>query len=130
MSTITPPKAQVPIGYAMLGGQRVDVMQHPEFVRFLFDIFRRIGGASGPSNEDLQDELDQAELDIITLQRDVLGLEVLPMPQEPQPFPDSLEPSLVFPAQDQQSDGRVQALEAEVAVLRSQIEGLMQGYQV
>jgi hypothetical protein len=53
ISKITPPKAQIPVGVFVLDGRRIDVMQHPEFVRFFSDLFRRIGGISGASNTEL-----------------------------------------------------------------------------
>jgi hypothetical protein len=44
---VTAPIASVPIGLATVNGQTVEVRQHPEFVRFFFDLFTRVGGATG-----------------------------------------------------------------------------------
>lgn len=57
MIKLTPPKAPVPIGLVMVNGQLVDVQQHPEFSRFFFDLFRRVGGTESISNADLYDLL-------------------------------------------------------------------------
>lgn len=51
--TMTAPKNQVPIGRVTIGGVTYDVPQHPEFVRFFFDLFARVGGTNAPSNADL-----------------------------------------------------------------------------
>ena len=51
--TITAPKAPIFIGSVVVGGQTYDVAQHPEFVRFFFDLIRRLGGPNGLSNEEL-----------------------------------------------------------------------------
>lgn len=55
MSAITPPKAQIPIGIVMINGRETEVRQHPEFVRFFFDLFRRVGGTDGTSSDELLD---------------------------------------------------------------------------
>lgn len=41
MSTQSP-KASTPIGVVSIGGRLVDVGQHPEFQRVLFDLFNRV----------------------------------------------------------------------------------------
>lgn len=53
MTKITPPKVPVPIGRVTIGGQSFDVMQHPEFVRFFFDLFKRVGGTDAMGNAEL-----------------------------------------------------------------------------
>lgn len=52
--TITPPKNSIPVGLIDFGGKRIEVQQHPEFVRFFFDLFNRVGGVSALSNTDLE----------------------------------------------------------------------------
>lgn len=52
--TVTPPNASIPVGLIELDGQRIEVKQHPEFVRFFFDLFTRAGGVSALTNTELQ----------------------------------------------------------------------------
>lgn len=52
-TTLTTPKNNVPVGRVTIQGQTFDVEQHPEFVRFFFDLFRRTGGNTAPTNNDL-----------------------------------------------------------------------------
>lgn len=52
-TSLTTPKANVPVGRVTINGQTFDVAQHPEFVRFFFDLFRRAGGVTAPTNNDL-----------------------------------------------------------------------------
>lgn len=52
--TITPPTARIPIGTIEIDGKTVEVQQHPEFVRFFFDLMSRVGGVSGWSVDDLR----------------------------------------------------------------------------
>jgi hypothetical protein len=49
--SITTPKANVPVGRVTINGQTFDVAQHPEFVRFFFDLFRRTGGTSSTEQQ-------------------------------------------------------------------------------
>lgn len=55
MSAITPPKAQIPVGLVVVNEREYEVRQHPEFVRFFFDLFRRVGGTNGSSSDELLD---------------------------------------------------------------------------
>ena len=50
MTTITTPHAGIPIGTVTVGGQRVDVVTHPEFVRFFESLVVRAGGVTGPGS--------------------------------------------------------------------------------
>lgn len=54
MSKVTVPKNMVPVGFVQVGNQRYEVQQHPEFVRFFFDLFQRVGGTAAASNSDLE----------------------------------------------------------------------------
>jgi hypothetical protein len=60
--TITPPTARIPIGTVLINGRSVDVQQHPEFVRFFFDLFARVGSTAALSNTELE-AMAQALLD-------------------------------------------------------------------
>tara|TARA_R110000868_G_scaffold160430_2_gene390042 strand:- start:5646 stop:6038 length:393 start_codon:yes stop_codon:yes gene_type:complete len=59
---LTPPMAQIPIGVATFNGQQVEVRQHPEFVRFFFDLFARVGSTDALSNAELE-AMTQALID-------------------------------------------------------------------
>ena len=105
----------------------VQVLPSPEFVRFLFDLVRRIGGdGSSVSIDGLLASLTQAEADIDSLALDIDALSVQPLPQIDAPQGDVSPPALVV-EQTRDADGRLSALEAEFAAMRSQIDGLMQG---
>lgn len=54
-TTITTPKSNVPVGRVTINGQTFDVDQHPEFVRFFYDLFRRAGGSAALTNIELAD---------------------------------------------------------------------------
>jgi len=54
MTKITPPMDRIPIGVVNVNGQRLEVTQHPEFVRFFRDMFTRAGGVDGWGVEDLR----------------------------------------------------------------------------
>lgn len=60
--TLTPPTSRIPIGFVSINGQQLDVQQHPEFVRFFFDLFNRVGSTTALTNTELQ-ELAQALID-------------------------------------------------------------------
>ena len=50
---ITPPMSQIPIGTVAMGDRVLEVKQHPEFTRFFFDLFARVGGVQSWNVEDL-----------------------------------------------------------------------------
>lgn len=60
--TVTPPINSIPVGVFEMNGRRIEVKQHPEFVRFFFDLFARVGGTSALNNVELE-ELAQALID-------------------------------------------------------------------
>lgn len=62
MTKITAPKVPVPIGRVTVNGVTLDVIQHPEFVRFIFDLVRRVGGTEALTNTELE-ALAQALID-------------------------------------------------------------------
>lgn len=62
MTKITTPKVPVPIGRVTVNGVTLDVIQHPEFVRFIFDLVRRVGGTEALTNTELE-ALAQALID-------------------------------------------------------------------
>jgi hypothetical protein len=120
-SNITTPKNNVPVGRVSIGGQTYDVAQHPEFVRFFFDLFRRVGGTGGSSNTDLQSSIDELTSEIGFLP-----------PRVPQmPLPDDLQPRYEpLPGPDDLSSARMEALEAEVARMGRLINDLQSSYHL
>lgn len=53
MSTITPPRAGVPIGRAVVAGRNVVVDVDEEYLRFFASLTERAGGVSGSGTTDL-----------------------------------------------------------------------------
>ena len=62
-TTLTIPKANVPIGRVTIGGIDYDVAQHPEFVRLFFDFARRVGGTTAPTNNELSGHVETLDSD-------------------------------------------------------------------
>ena len=60
--TLTPPTARIPVGLVQINGRQLEVQQHPEFVRFFFDLFARVGSTAALSNTELE-EMAQALID-------------------------------------------------------------------
>lgn len=52
--SLTPPTAHIPVGIVTINNQPFDVLQHPEFTRFFFDLFARVGSVSALSNTELE----------------------------------------------------------------------------
>lgn len=65
--TITAPKAPIHIGSVSIGGQTHNVVPHPEYVRFFFDLLRRVGGPTGGLVDDIARQRAQQALDSIGL---------------------------------------------------------------
>lgn len=106
MSKITPPKVPIPIGLVTIAGRQVPVQQHPEFVRFFFDLFARVGGTDGMGNAELTELIDAA---------------LSAPPQQPAVIPE-FEIGMVL--------SRVEQAEAKIAALEGLINDLQQGVQV
>lgn len=79
------------------------------------DVFTRLGGSVAPSIDEIADELD--------------GIDQAPTPQPFAPGNGDLLPPVVMLPAATNDNGRLEALEAEVAVLRQMITGLQQGLQ-
>jgi hypothetical protein len=55
MSTLTPPKANIPIGWVTINGQRMPAVMDPEWLRYLAaSLFDRGGGTNGASTSELE----------------------------------------------------------------------------
>lgn len=120
MPRITPPKADIPIGHITIAGQRLDVEQSSEFVRFFEDFFKRVGGTLAPSNADLDSSLNDLTIAPASISdTSVLETRLRAIEQRP-------EPAAALDA-DTVQDGRIEQLQAEVDRLRQIVEGLLQG---
>jgi hypothetical protein len=61
MSTLTPPKANIPIGWATIGGQRSPVMIDTEWLRYLaLGLFQRTGGTASTDLSSVTDLVNEA----------------------------------------------------------------------
>ena len=117
MSTvIAAPKAPITLGLVTLpDGVTYEVRQHPEFVRFFFDIMRRIGGVNAMTNVELQELVQSASLAPLSP----------PSWQQSVPVDDITPPAPVYAAQQgEDMAGRVSALEAQLFALAGSISDL------
>lgn len=64
---VTQPRSGIPIGTVQVAGRETAVATHPEFVRFFESLVARIGGVAGPSNADLQAEIDALTADLLAI---------------------------------------------------------------
>lgn len=120
MTTVTPPKSNIPIGHVTIGGQRLDVEQSAEFVRFFNDFFRRVGGTIAPSNTDLDTSLNDLSIAPAGISdTSALDTRLQALEQRPE--------SATAADPEVSQDARIQQLEAEVDRLRQIVEGLQQG---
>ena len=114
MTTLTPPRANIPIGWAMVGGQRVAVAIEPEWLRYLAgSLFDRGGGTTGSGTNDLETaQFDDAGIDDLKVTVSRLADEAA--------RPIEVAPVIV--------DGydQVAALMAEVDALKARIEAIEQ----
>lgn len=118
-TTVTPPKNTVPVGRVTIGGQTFDVQQHPEFVRFFYDLFKRAGGTSAKTNTEL--EADQTETD--NLEPALYNAPVPPMFADDLMAPVAVDPLPL----DDMSSARLEAAEAQIAQLFKLVNDLQSG---
>jgi hypothetical protein len=119
MSTlIPPPPPTVPLGRVVGPNVYIDQAWALYLTKGLFD---RVGGYEAPSNTDiskaLNDALLQASPGVEELKADIYRLQGEAM----------LWPPAVSPTQESLADGLMQALIAEVAELRKEIDSLKAG---
>lgn len=96
---------------------------------FLADIWDRLGGLQGQSTNDLTADLPE-DAGIEELKADVYrdrDISQMMPPYVPQALPDDLNPPRVDPLQVSDVDGRVSALEAQLAYLMAEIQSIKQG---
>ena len=85
----------------------------------LWNLIKRVGGTTGEiiDMDGIHGELDAAAM--------------APIPQfVPQPNDDPGPPAIAYLTAETPQDGRLEALQAEVAEIRNQLNGLLQGYQL
>lgn len=116
MSILTIPRNDVPIGVVLINGQQVTVAQHPEFTRFFFDLFQRVGGTTSSGTDDLLigGLAPPSSFDSSGIDASLLGLMQMPVQSD-------------APQQTQDVDGRIASLEAQVSVLIGVIQDMRQG---
>lgn len=76
-TSITNPKAQIPVGTVTIDGMPYDVAQHPEFVRFFFDLFRRVGSTEALTNNDLQTLIEHLDSEALMPKTDPLAQQAM-----------------------------------------------------
>jgi hypothetical protein len=124
MSTLSPFPAQAPIVDPQTGRLT------REGLRFVNDLFARVGGTYGQSNNELTVDLhDDAGIEEIKMElfRTQDGFSQAPPPIYPQQDDLNQAPPGAFFVPEQDTDARVQQLEAVVAELQKQIEDLRKG---
>lgn len=77
MSTLTIPKANIPVGSVTIQGQQFQVALNPEFTRFFFDLSRRVGGTSAMTNGDLSNNIDALDADAQISRSDPLAQDAM-----------------------------------------------------
>lgn len=76
-TSITSPKANIPVGTVVVDGVSYDVPQHPEFVRFFFDIFRRVGSTEALTNIDLQTLIEHLDSEALMPKTDPVAQQAM-----------------------------------------------------
>lgn len=116
MGNVTAPRNGIPIGWAEVGGRRVAVEIHPEYLRFFESMTVRVGGVTGSSTDDLTlSQFEDAGIEehkhaLFRLADDVA--QASPM---------------VVEAVAEDTGASVEELRAQVAELTKAVEALQQG---
>lgn len=141
MTTLTQPRGQIAIGWAVVAGQRVPVICDPEWVRFFSTLVDRAGGTTGVSTTELvESAYEDAGLEEVKIGLYQLRDEFNQMPravecvadesQAPQAlfvgFDDPLTPAVQFSMPDDPMP-QIQALSDQIAELVKEIQSLKQG---
>lgn len=114
MSSVTQPRLGIAVGRVNVNGQWLEVETSPEYLRFFFDLLRRVGGPTGASTNDLTlSQFEDAGIPEIHADLYALRSELWTMPQPVQTVAD--DPLLP------------QDLREEVEALRARITALEQG---
>lgn len=128
MRALTSPQARIPLGWAMVNGQKVPVLIDMEWARYLSVLNERAGGVTGPSTTDASvssfedagvEETKSAVYDLWT----VLGMtaEI----NELRARVDELTK-----LQNDQASGELSSIRAAVDNLYTEIQALQQGSNV
>lgn len=76
-TTLTLPKANIPIGTVTIDGVPYDVQQHPEFVRFFYDSQRRAGGTVALTNVEISNGVASLDSDAQMARSDPVSQEAM-----------------------------------------------------
>lgn len=104
-----------------------------EGLRFLQQIFVRIGGTEGQTNQELvQDQYADAGIEELKHEagKAIDALNQLPPIEPSLPHSDQAPPGAFFAPPPEDPSARIEALEAMVAKLQADIAALLQGYQL
>ena len=116
MANITAPRNGIPIGWAMVGGQKVQIEVHPEYLRWFESLTGRVGGVTGAGTNDLAlSQFEDAGIEEHKHALFRLTDDVWQMP-----------PMVDLSAPADQSPG-IEELRAQVAELTKAVEALQQG---
>ena len=120
MAKLTPPRAGIPVGTVTVNGASFDAVIHPEWLRYLTSgLFDRVGGVAGAGTDDLlaaafEDAgIEEAKACLYRLAQDIGQ-----SPAAAQEFPPV---DVISTLAD---------LREQIAVLRTELEGLRQGILV
>jgi hypothetical protein len=113
MSTVTPPRNGIPIGFA--DTQTGEVRVHPEYLRFFESVFTRVGGTVGSGTNDLTlSQFEDAGIEEVKASAAHLADELGQVPSN-------------TPTQWSDVDSELSALRAEIDSLRVAVDALIQG---
>ena len=115
MSTVTPPRNGIPIGWMRVNGVRTMVEIEPEYLRFFFSLYERGGGTTAPSNTDISASAFE-DAGIEEIKATIYG-QTGEFGQNPLP---------IIPEQQPDVSAELSALRAELDILRNRIDGIEQ----
>lgn len=115
MSNLTPPRNGIPIAVFRINGVEYEAQIHPEWLRYLANgLFERVGGATGSSTSDL-----------------LLSASEAARFEESQSMARRIEQDMLqapaFAAVQENLITTIADLQEQIAVLRTDLEGLRQG---
>lgn len=113
MATLTPPRANIPIGWVTIGGKRLPASIDPEWLRYLANsLFERGGGTQGSGTTDLETAaFEDAGIDDLKAAVAKLSDEASQLPSVANQAPESYDALAVISAEIDDLRRRLEALE-------------------